>query len=55
MTVTEAGPEAQATIEQAFDNFVQEAAAVGTPARLLHPVVRWPALEIVVEVNEIDH
>ena len=23
------------------------------PARLLHPVVRWPALEIVVEVNEI--
>jgi predicted pyridoxine 5'-phosphate oxidase superfamily flavin-nucleotide-binding protein len=53
VAVTEAGPEAQATIEQAFENFLQEAGAVGLPARLLQPVVRWPALEIVVEVNEI--
>ena len=53
VTVRDAAPEAQATIERAFEDFVKEAGAVGLPARLLQPVVRWPALEIVVEVNEI--
>lgn len=53
VSVKLAGPEARATIEQAFAAFLQEAAAVGLPARLLQPVVLWPALEIVVEVSEI--
>jgi hypothetical protein len=48
-----AAPEAEATVDRAFEAFVQEATAVGMPLRLLQPIVRWPAVEIVVEVTEI--
>jgi hypothetical protein len=53
VSVKPAGPEARASVDQAFATFLQEAGAVGLPARLLQPVVLWPALEIVIEVSEI--
>jgi Pyridoxamine 5'-phosphate oxidase len=53
LKVAEAAPEVQATLEQAFAAYIQEVGAVGMPARFLQPVVRWPLLEILVEVSEI--
>jgi hypothetical protein len=53
LRVAEAATEAQANLERAFEAFIQEAGTVGLPARLLHPVVRWPVVEVTVEVMEI--
>ena len=40
-------------VERGAEVRVQELGAVGMPARFLQPVVRWPLLEILVEVSEI--
>jgi hypothetical protein len=53
VSVRAAGPEARATIDQAFAAFLQEAGAVGMPPRLLQPIVLWPALEVEIEVSEV--
>ena len=53
LEVKPAPADAQPALEQAFAAFVQEAAAVGLPPRLLQPVVYWPAVMVLVEVSEV--
>lgn len=46
-------PERRAEQDVHWEAMVEDLAAVGVPRRLLQQVVRWPALEIDVEVTEI--
>ena len=53
LAVTEAPLAGRERVEAAFAAFANEVTMVGLPPRLLQAVVRWPVIEILVEVAEI--
>jgi hypothetical protein len=51
--VAPGGDDARAIIDGCFEAFTQEALQVGMPRRLLDRVVRWPVVEVEVEVEDV--